>query len=60
MNLSGYTIIPLRQKCLGARWFKKSGVNNIGQKNSLYIDIEHSFISRYSVAPVNVLRSQML
>ena len=37
-----------------------NGINYYGHKNSICIDIDHSFIRRYAVTPANVRDSQML
>ena len=49
----------LQQIDLGARWFKKNGINYYGYKNSICIDIDHGFIRRYAVTPANVHDCQM-
>lgn len=37
-----------------------NGINYYGYKNSICIDVDHSFIRLYAVTPANVHESQML
>ena len=50
----------LRQKDLDTRWVKKNGARHYGRKNSISVDVDHGFIRRYAVTPVNIHDSQML
>ena len=49
----------LRQRDIDGRWIQKNGINHHGYKDSICIDIDHSFTRQYAVTPANIHDGQM-
>jgi hypothetical protein len=50
----------LQREDLDARWTKKNGISYYGYKNSICIDVDQGFVSRYAVNVANIHESKML
>ena len=50
----------MQRKDLDARWTKKDGISYYGYKNSICIDVDQGFVSRYAVSVANIHESKML
>jgi IS5 family transposase len=50
----------LQRGDLDARWTKKNGISYYGYKNSICIDVDQGFVSRYAVSVANIHESKML